>query len=143
MLLLSSDRRVLEMNCDDADAFPPGTLFISQGGEVTGELTMLMSDDWDSGEEDWAWEEVDFLVQDGEMAAAAELQMETKMAAERRWHASTGGLTRGLGLSSHCKRSHQILTRVDVHSPGVADSVNINFGDMHRVGSKGEVNAAA
>jgi hypothetical protein len=36
MLLISTDRRVLEMNCADADAFPPGTLFCSKDGEVTG-----------------------------------------------------------------------------------------------------------
>ena len=133
-LLLSNDRRVLEKNCDDADAFPPGTLFISNCGEVTGELTMLTSDEWgdDVDGEEEAWEEVDFLVQDGQEAttttttttaaadtADAEQQqmVHAMMAAERRWHASsTGGLSGdlgALGYLSQCKRSWENLHRLN------------------------------
>ena len=166
-LLLSNDRRVLEKNCDDADAFPPGTLFSSNCGEVTGELTMLTSDDWgdDDDDKEEAWEEVDFLVQDGQEATAttttaaadaadaavdaaaadaadAEQQhaMHAMKAAERRWHASsTGGLTGGvggLGYLSHCNRSWENLHRLNR-----VDSEEGFMRDSHEYGGCGSESA--
>lgn len=145
-LLLSNDLRVLEALCPDADVFPSGTLFGSKCGEVTGELTMLMSDECE-GEEGWAWDDVDFLVQDGHEAAevAAEEQKDMRLAAERRWHHSTGGMTRGLGVIPHHKLSFQNLNRVDsersMHTPYGSEN---NLRDMiHRVSSQGKIQAAA
>lgn len=111
---------------------------------------MLMSDDWD-GEEDWAWEETDFLVQTGEDAATTTTivhdgkpaedgkQMEARISAERRLHMSTTGAG-GLTLS-HCKRSFQNLNRID--SERSLHSLHESENNLHRVGSTGEIHAAA
>lgn len=62
-LQFSSDARLLEESCADADAFPTGTLFVSKCGEITGDLNMLV-DEWGDGEE--AEEEPDYLVKEDE-----------------------------------------------------------------------------
>jgi hypothetical protein len=59
----SSDARLLEESCADADAFPTGTLFVSKCGEITGDLNMLV-DEWGDGEE--TEEEPDYLVKEDE-----------------------------------------------------------------------------
>ena len=164
-LLFSNDRQVLEMNCADADAFPPGTLFSSECGEVTGELTMLMSDDWEE-EEDGGWEDVDFLVQDGQeamttkkmssVAAAAAAgsvcvgvaqPMSATLAGDRR--SQPGSVEGTVANLSHCKRSFQDLRRVESEERsmhglhGSESEKNLRDNNMHRVGSQGEVHAAA
>ena len=70
MLLFSNDATLLEGTCADVDAFPSGTMFCSRNGEVTGELTMLVSDDAreDAFLDD---DDVDFLVGDDLAAAVA------------------------------------------------------------------------
>ena len=70
MLLFSNDATLLEGTCADVDAFPSGTMFCSRNGEVTGELTMLVSDD---AREDAFLDDdvVDFLVGDDLAAAVA------------------------------------------------------------------------
>eukprot|EP00891_Asterochloris_glomerata_P006700 jgi/Astpho2/6700/Aster-05052 len=40
-LLLGSDRTLIETECADADAFPPGTLFVSGQGTVQGTIISL------------------------------------------------------------------------------------------------------
>ena len=62
-LQFSSDARLLEESCADADAFPTGTLFVSKCGEITGDLNMLV-DEWGDGEE--TEEEPDYLVKEDE-----------------------------------------------------------------------------
>mmetsp|Transcript_6584 Transcript_6584/g.27368 ORF Transcript_6584/g.27368 Transcript_6584/m.27368 type:complete len:289 (-) Transcript_6584:1639-2505(-) len=71
-LLFSSDPRLLEESCADADAFPTGTLFVSKCGEISGDLNMLVSDEWAEGEEDLKEEEEepDYLVKEDEARAA-------------------------------------------------------------------------
>ena len=71
-LLFSSDPRLLEESCADADAFPTGTLFVSKCGEISGDLNMLVSDEWAEGEEDLKeeQEEPDYLVKEDEARAA-------------------------------------------------------------------------
>ena len=167
-LLFSNDRRVLELNCADADAFPPGTLFSSESGEVTGELTMLMSDDW-GDEEDGGWEDVDFLVQDGQEATTATMTTTQKMpsaaavatgggvcvAVAQPMSATLAGDRRSQPASveetanlSHCKRSFQDLRRVEseeqsVHGLHGSESEKNLHDIMRRVGSHGEVPSAA
>ena len=70
MLLFSNDATLLEGTCADVDAFPSGTMFCSRNGEVTGELTMLVSDD--AREDEFLDDDdVDFLVGDDLAAAVA------------------------------------------------------------------------
>ena len=40
-LVFGSDAASVASRCGDADAFPAGTMFVSQCGDITGELTML------------------------------------------------------------------------------------------------------
>ena len=152
MLLLSSDRRVLEATCPDVDAFPSGTLFRSKRGEVTGELTALAVYDW-TGEKGLQGTDADAPVLDeGEASAAAaaavaaeedeEEEEEQKnapvrVAGERRRRVLAGGGTRGLSLSP-CKRSFQNLNRAD--SERSLHSLHGSQNSLRdAVGSQGEI----
>ena len=50
-LVFGSDAASVASRCGDADAFPAGTMFVSQCGDITGELTMLEEPE-DEEEED-------------------------------------------------------------------------------------------
>lgn len=50
-LVFGSDAASVASRCGDADAFPAGTMFVSQCGDITGELTMLEEPE-DEDEED-------------------------------------------------------------------------------------------
>ena len=93
-LQFSSDARLLEESCADADAFPTGTLFVSKCGEITGDLNMLV-DEWGDGEET---EEGGGVATIGNFAADARVSAES-LHQRLRWHERWGALA--VGVPSH------------------------------------------
>jgi hypothetical protein len=126
MLLFSNDAKLLEGSCADADAFPAGTMFCSRNGEVTGELTMLVSDD--VGEDEFLDDDdVDFLVGDDLAAAVARAE-------DGGWEASRGDAPRARKLGPL-----QNVRRIE-SNPSLRSGSDIS---LHDLGAHNEVPSAA
>lgn len=154
MLLVSSNRLSLEAKCTDVDEFPAGTLFKSRGGELTGELTMLLSDNEDDND-DWDWDDVDFIVQDDQADVVCSVETaddkvrqsgkDTTLAVNKPWHAETcaGVVKRDL---VHCKQSFENLNQID-SDPLLEGSLHGSENNLveviHKVGSQAKIHAVA